>query len=105
MLDPTVLKIVEFFGKRNPGAMSVLSKILKRDDLGQILYNLASMNMKGPSIWGGYKYFCKEDIDVFCQMVLELSPEMVYFIVQNGYDAQVLPHMDNLNEWWGIVNE
>lgn len=67
----------------NPGALSVVFKILQEKDGDEaipVLLNLDSMDIRGSRIWLGYKDYCNEDLDKFCQEAFNRSPEMINFI-------------------------
>ena len=70
----------------NPGAVSVLMDLLKRDDPAALmtLLTLDDMNMRGPQIWVGYKDHCESDIEKFAACINDRDPEMVATVNANS---------------------
>ena len=59
--------------KGNPGALSVISEIIKKDHtkLDNIVQKLIDNNIEGSDIWIIYKKKCNHDIDVFLSYPFE----------------------------------
>lgn len=63
----------------NPGALTVLMELLKRDDPGalMVLLSLDDMNMRGSQIWVGYKDHSGSDIERFARCITDRDADMV----------------------------
>ena len=61
----------------NPGAASVIGKIMRNPDGLFALMGLDDMNIRGSQIWVGYKDHCNEDIDEFVLCAKSRSAAMV----------------------------
>lgn len=77
-LGGTVMDMMLIMSEGNPGALSVLAKIMKDDPTGfGTVLHLDDMNIRGPQIWLGFKDFAGEDLDKFTEAVSGRSQEMV----------------------------
>ena len=62
----------------NPGALSVLMKLLQDDPIGFMrLLDLDDMGMRGSQIWVAYKDHCGGDLDALKKCLLDRDPAMV----------------------------
>lgn len=68
----------------NPGAASVIGKIMRCPDGLFTLMDLDDMNIRGSQIWVGYKDHCNEDIDEFILCANSRSAAMVETINNEG---------------------
>ena len=68
----------------NPGAASVIGKIMHDSDGPFTLMHLDDMNIRGSQIWVGYKDHCNEDIDEFILCANSRSAAMVETINNEG---------------------
>lgn len=78
-LQDSVMDIVLKLSENNPGAISVLTRIIKEmGDLGVLtILNLDDMNIRGTQIWYGYKDVCGEDLKKFIDCIRNRDREMV----------------------------
>jgi hypothetical protein len=85
-LGGTVMDFLVTMSEGNPGAITVLSQVLKSDeDLGFLLVlQLDDMNIRGTQVWIGYKDYCGQDIDKFIDCVKNRDPEMIRAINEEG---------------------
>ena len=74
-----VMDIAVTMAERNPGAASVIAKLLKDDSATGFmkLLDLDDMNIRGTQIWIGYKDHCGQDIEKFKQALHDRDSEMV----------------------------
>jgi hypothetical protein len=66
----------------NPGAISVMSMLLKKfneDGLFAII-RLDDMQIRGWKIWVGFKDYCKQDLDLFYKLINSHDKDMLEFI-------------------------
>lgn len=77
--NDSMLVLIEKLSEGNPGGLTVLTQILKKDPLDGIMrfLDLDDMNMRGPQIWVGYKDHCGQDIDKFITAVKNRDPDMI----------------------------
>lgn len=64
----------------NPGALTVLIALMKRDSTGAGLMEILSlddMNIRGAQIWIAYKDHCKGDIELLAQKIKERDKNMI----------------------------
>lgn len=82
----TVMDMLMVMSEGNPGAITVLSEMLKSDEaLGFFLIlGLDDMNIRGTQVWIGYKDYCGQDINKFIEATKNRDPEMVRVINQEG---------------------
>lgn len=88
----TLSEIACLLSEGNPGALSVLMQVYKKQGEGYFLFmlNLDDMNIRGPQIWIGYKDFAKENIDTFINAVTSQSQEMIDVINLNYKEEQAV---------------
>lgn len=81
-LFDTVKVILMKLSEGNPGALSVLTKILENDHPDRIFIfsNLDSLGIRGQKIWIGYKDYCNQDLNAFCDLVNLGNEDMINFI-------------------------
>lgn len=68
----------------NPGAISVLTKLLTREDGIAAMLHLDDMNIRGTQIWIGFKDHCGCDIDKFFEAISTRDEGMVTTINKEG---------------------
>lgn len=96
-LDDTTMDVLLKMAEGNPGAITVLSQLLERDDPTGLpglltILSLDDMNMRGPQIWVGYKDHCGEDIEAFAAAVNSRDPEMIATVnAESGVDERAVP--------------
>lgn len=86
-LKMTILELLMLMSEGNPGALSVLSKLID-DEIGFILiFALDDMNIRGTQIWIGYKDFCKENLEDFIKAIKDRNKEMIDYINKIGLEG------------------
>lgn len=62
-----LIEMVVDMAEGNPGAVDVLTQIVKAEgELGMFtILNLDDMNIRGPQIWVGYQDYCEGDLAKF----------------------------------------
>ncbi|MBU2249610.1 MAG: hypothetical protein KKD77_22880 [Gammaproteobacteria bacterium] len=85
-LNDSVFDVVKTMSEGNPGAISVLMQIMKKDEQFGLIHILCldDMNIRGTQIWIGYKDFSGSDIDVFIENIKTRNPEMISLINEHG---------------------
>jgi len=70
-MNDNMMTIVHKMSEGNPGAVSVMSLIIARDQTTAFmtLLDLDDMNIRGSQIWIGYKDHCHEDLNKFTELV------------------------------------
>lgn len=77
-IDGSVLDMLLLMSEGNPGAMTVLSRIMNKCDAGAMsVFDLDDMNIRGAQIWVAFKYVCNEDLDMLCERIKKRDPSMV----------------------------
>lgn len=77
-LKDSVRDIAVKMAEGNPGALTVIMKMLERDAEGVFqLLSLDDMNIRGTQIWVGFKDYCEGDLDKFLKCVKERDQGMV----------------------------
>lgn len=77
----------------NPGAISVLVKLLEAGPLGFMdILHLDDMGMKGPQIWVAWKDHCKQDIEAFRKAIRARDPDMVATVNRECPDRRAVCH-------------
>ena len=67
-LDDTLHDAIIKLAEGNPGALSVLSQLIKKaNDPINLLLKLDGFQIRGWRIWVGYKDYCDGDISKFCE--------------------------------------
>jgi len=63
----------------NPGGVTVLAKMIKKDQVRGMLslLSLDDMNMRGGQIWVGFKDHCGEDLNKFVECVNKRDTDMI----------------------------
>ena len=67
----------------NPGGLTTMMKLIEHAGSGpglMLVLDLDDMNMRGPQIWVGYKYYCDGDIAKFAKAVRARDPKLVRFV-------------------------
>lgn len=79
-LHDTPMTILCKLSEGNPGAMSVMGQIMKEKSLMEmfpIALSLDAMGVRGCKIWVGFKDYCNQDLDKFCELVLNRDKKML----------------------------
>jgi hypothetical protein len=77
-IDGSVLDMLLLMSEGNPGAATVLSRIMNKCDAGAMsIFDLDDMNIRGSQIWVAFKYVCNEDLDMLCEKLKKRDPSMV----------------------------
>lgn len=85
-LTDNVMDVVVKMSEGNPGGLSVLTEILKKEPTDGFftILTLDDMNIRGTQIWIGYKDHCNSDLDVFIKAVKDRDQAMVDKINEVG---------------------
>ena len=77
--DMSLLDVLVLMSEGNPGAITVLNKVLEaQPEMGFLtLLSIDDMNLRGSQIWVAYKDHCKEDILLFLELIRERDQAMV----------------------------
>lgn len=80
--DMTLKDVIFIMSEGNPGAISVIMKLLEEDQTTGFfdILNLDDMNMRGSAIWIAYKDFCGCDLQKFQYAVRNRNKEMVELV-------------------------
>ena len=78
-LEDDIMSVILKMSEGNPGALSVITEIIKvGGDTGFMeILNLDDMNIRGGQIWFGYNDFAGGDLDIFRAAIMERSQAMV----------------------------
>lgn len=78
-LNDSMLDVMLKLAEGNPGAITVLTQIVKQDSTEGffILLGLDDMNIRGSQIWVGYKDYCDCDLTKFIEAVTNRDGNMV----------------------------
>lgn len=78
-LNDSMVDVIIKMAEGNPGAVTVLSQLIKQDDgMGFLLVlSLDDMNIRGTQVWVGYKDYCNSDLSTFMNAIRNRDPEMV----------------------------
>lgn len=77
-LNMTMTDVLIQMSESNPGAISVMVQLLKKDENNfMFILSLDDMNIRGEQIWVGYKDYCKENIDTFIEAIKTRDKKMV----------------------------
>lgn len=85
-LNGTIVDTVVQMSEGNPGAATVLARILKSQDTIDgltLILNLDDMNMRGPQIWLGYKDHCDKNLSAFIECIRSRDPMMIATVNAN----------------------
>lgn len=74
-LDMNGEELLMLMAEGNPGAISVLMKIMVQDLL--LLLTMDDMNIRGPQVWVGYKDHCGQDLERFMECIRNRDMDMV----------------------------
>ena len=61
----------------NPGGLSILAELSKKERGVNIFHGLDDMNIRGWQIWCGYKDYCKSNLDTFIDAIKKRDSDMV----------------------------
>lgn len=92
-LTMDTMDTIRIMSEGNPGAISVIMKLMENDpDKGIFkILDLDDMNIRGSQIWVGYKDHCGQDLEKFKQAIHDRDPEMVRTINRECFH----PEMEN----------
>lgn len=77
-LKDSVQDIAVKMAEGNPGALTVIMKMLEKDADGVFqLLSLDDMNIRGTQIWVGFKDYCEMDMDKFVECIKKRDLGMV----------------------------
>lgn len=78
-LKNTWMEIIKIMSEGVPGAVTVLVGMIGTDPDSGIykILIMDDMNIRGRSIWIGYKDYCNQDIKKFMEAVVKRDPAMV----------------------------
>jgi len=90
-LDMTVMDMMVAMSEGNPGGLTVIMELIKRQpDTGFLLLcHLDDMNIRGCQIWMGFKDYCNHDFDRFIECIKTRDEGMVNKINAMSYDQGV----------------
>lgn len=106
-MDP--LTMIVAMAEGNPGAVRVLTELIKADPMGIIeMLNFDDMNMRGSQIWVAYKDYCGCDIHKLRDAIKARDAEMIEMVNDRcfplvaraggaapGYEIPEDEHIDN----------
>jgi hypothetical protein len=81
-------ELVAEMSEGNPGALSVLVRLLKERPLDGpfVILHMDDMNIRGTQIWLAYKDHCGQDINALADAVTRRDPELVATVNrESGY--------------------
>ena len=79
-LNMSLADVILPMSEGNPGAATVLGKIIMETDYTEALMrilDLDDMNIRGPQIWVGFKDHCGSDLDTFLEKIAHRDKRMV----------------------------
>ncbi len=81
-LSDTIPNILVKMSEGNPGALSVLMEIIaaKKEAAIMLILTLDNLDIRGQYIWVGFKDYCEQDLEVFCNKVQSRDQDMIDFI-------------------------
>lgn len=67
----SITDVIAFIAEENPGAITVLASIYKKDALVGLgcFIRLITEEIHGSDVWIGYKDVCKYDLDMFISLL------------------------------------
>lgn len=85
-LNNSGTEVIIKMAEGNPGGLSVLMQLMKKDSMAcfGVMLDLDDMNIRGTQIWIGFKDHCKSDIDEFFKAVRARDEGMVNTINEEG---------------------
>lgn len=88
-LNDSVMDAVVKMAQGNPGAATVLAKIIQADPIGGFIdiCHMDDMGLKGPAIWVAYKDFAKNDLTVLTEAVRSRSKDLIAAVRAEGFEA------------------
>lgn len=72
----TLQELLLAMGEGNPGAITVMARLLEREDGLFVLLHLDEMGIYGPDIWVAYKDHCDEDLEQLARRVKARDPRL-----------------------------
>lgn len=88
--------LLEKMGEGNPGAISVLGRLMIVPTGLMSILDLDDMNIRGSQIWVAYKDYCGEDIDLFTQSLVSRDGDLVKCVnietARNGGGVKAVSH-------------
>lgn len=91
-LETSVMEALITMSEGNPGAASVLAKLMQKyNEMGfMAALHLDDMNMRGSQIWVGYKDYCGQDLEKFFAALTSRDPAMVAKVNEKcGYTGEL----------------
>jgi len=88
LVSAFVKDLIFIMSEENPGALSVLYKLLENPMGITDILHLDDMNIRGSQIWVGYKDHCYEDIEKFRDSIRGRNKDMVETINQKCQKEQ-----------------
>ncbi len=83
-LNDTILSATTKMAEGNPGALTILMEILKKE-MGKItILHLDDLQIRGWKIWYAFKDYCHQDLEKFITLVNERNKDMIDFINEYG---------------------
>ena len=72
-----ITDIMQKMGENNPGAITLIRKIMD-DPMGLFtLLTMNDMNIRGYQIWVAYKDYCRQDYDLFFKSINSRDKQMI----------------------------
>lgn len=97
-IDGSVLDMLLLMSEGNPGAATVLSRIMNKYDAGAMsIFNLDDMNIRGAQVWVAFKDVCNEDLDMFCERIKKRDSSIV-----DAVNAEM--KLDPSFEWLAVTH-
>ncbi len=78
--DDTAMQAMIKMAEGNPGAISVIIGLMKKENGLISILQLDEMDIRGSKIWYGFKDYCKQDLDKFISCILTRDQDMQKFI-------------------------
>lgn len=76
-LEMSIMDLMTLMCEGNPGALTVIIEIMKREDGFLYLCHLDDMNVRGSQIWIGFKYHCGQDVNRFIECIKHRDEDMI----------------------------
>lgn len=89
-LSMTTMDVLLLMGEGNPGALSVLMKLMERGESSILkILTLDDMNIRGEQIWIAFKDHCKEDLDAFMEAIARRDLAMISTVNANSSEGHI----------------
>lgn len=97
-INGSVLDMLVLISEGNPGAATVLSRIMNKYDAGAMsIFDLDDMNIRGTQVWVAFKDVCNEDLDMLCERIKKRDPAIV-----DAVNAEM--KLDPSFEWLAVTH-